>query len=70
MDDEIQVELSSGIIRQENDLNNNEQRKTSNIPTLMITVKNEMAHSVNIQTTSANGKIIHNLIMLIIHYVI
>jgi hypothetical protein len=51
------MELSSGIIKQDNDLNENEQRKTTNVPTLMITVKNEMAQSTNTQTIPTNGKI-------------
>jgi len=51
------MELSSGRIKQEND---NEQRKTTtttSVPTLMITVKNEMAQPVNVQTIPTNGKI-------------
>jgi hypothetical protein len=51
------MELSSGIIKQENDLNGNEQRKTSNVPTLVITVKNEMAQPINEQTSPITGKI-------------
>ncbi len=51
------MELSSGIIKQENDFNDNDQRKTTNVPTLMITVKNERAQPVNVQTIPTNGKI-------------
>lgn len=35
----------------------NEQRKSSSIPTLMITVKNEMARPMNEEITVTNGKI-------------
>ncbi|CAF0719601.1 unnamed protein product [Rotaria sp. Silwood1] len=45
----IQMELSSDRIKQGNDSNGNEQRKPTNIPTLMITVKNEMAQSIREQ---------------------
>ena len=51
------MELSSGTIKQDSDLNGNEQRKATNVPTLMITVKNEMAQPTDQQTISTNGKI-------------
>ncbi len=57
MDNEIQMEHSNGTQKQENDLHANEQRKSTNVPTLMITVKNEMAQSTNTQTIPTNGKI-------------
>ncbi|CAF1117421.1 unnamed protein product [Adineta steineri] len=48
--DFIQMELSSGTIKQENESTENDQRKSSGVPTLMITVKNEMAQPVHEQT--------------------
>jgi hypothetical protein len=51
------MELSSGTIKQGGDCNGNEQRKATSVPTLMITVKNEMAHPIDEQTIPTNGKI-------------
>jgi hypothetical protein len=49
------MELSSGTIQQNNDINGNEKRKATSVPTLMITVKNEMAQSIDEQTIPTNG---------------
>ncbi|CAF2740251.1 unnamed protein product [Rotaria sp. Silwood2] len=46
----IEMDPSSGRTKHENDSNGNEQRKASNAPTLMITVKNEMAQPIREQT--------------------
>ncbi|CAF1344883.1 unnamed protein product [Rotaria magnacalcarata] len=45
----VEIEVSGGKLKQEHESNGNEQRKT-NVPTLMITVKNEMAQSIREQT--------------------
>ena len=50
------MESSSGRVRQENGSNRNEQRKSANMPTLMITVKNEMAQAIHKKTVSKAGK--------------
>ncbi len=46
----------------------NEQRKPTNIPTLMITVKNEMAQSINEQTILNNGKFKFLFLFVLIYY--
>ena len=51
-----EMEVSDGKIKQEHAPNGNEQRKT-NAPTLMITVKNEMAQPIREQTIPTTGKI-------------
>jgi len=51
------MELSSSTVKQENDINGNEQRKLSGVPTLVITVKNEMAQPIDEQTIPTAGKI-------------
>lgn len=50
------MELSSGTIKQGDQLNGNEKRKGTSIPTLMITVKNEMAQPVDEQIIPITGK--------------
>jgi hypothetical protein len=42
-------------VRHANSFTDNEQRKASGVPTLMITVKNEMAQSVDEQTIPTTG---------------
>lgn len=46
------IEVSIGMTE-----HNNEQRKSNTVPTLMITVKNEMAQMNNDKTTADTGKI-------------
>jgi hypothetical protein len=58
------MELSSGTIKQENDISGHEQRKSSGVPTLMITVKNEMAHPIKEQTILTTGKNIYFIRLL------
>lgn len=65
MDDEIQIEFSTGMSKQDNDPNENDQCKTSNIPTLMITVKNEIAQSANTPIIPTDGKIIIRIFLII-----
>ncbi|CAF4391107.1 unnamed protein product [Rotaria socialis] len=53
----VEIEVSGGKNKPEHESNRNEQRKT-NVPTLMITVKNEMAQPIReqtIPTTDSSG---------------
>jgi hypothetical protein len=51
------MELSNSTVKQENGIHGNEQRKSSGVPTLVITVKNEMAQPIDEQTIPTAGKI-------------
>ena len=57
MDDDIQITHSNGTFKDDHDQHGNEQRKSTSVPTLMITVKNEMAQGMNEQPTTTNGKL-------------
>ena len=54
----MQMEVSNGTVRAGDDEDANDQRKASGIPTLMITVKNEMAQTSHEQTIPTAGKTI------------
>lgn len=51
-DEDEPIEIASEMVER-----NNEQRKSNAVPTLMITVKNEMAQANNDKTTTESGKI-------------